>query len=133
MRVVYLINQKFQDCNSINDSPCSYLCITIQLVGGVFCDRLKFGSTAALDCRTVQNKGRYVLRKNALIATHFFGITVVQSYDCTMVGRKESRCPRFKLQTQIKATKSLFGRKKYIKGYLSKLCKTFCKMIITFF
>ena len=26
---------------------------------GVFCDRLKLGSTAALDCRTGQNKGRY--------------------------------------------------------------------------
>ena len=26
---------------------------------GVFCDRLKFGSTAALDCRTGLNKGRY--------------------------------------------------------------------------
>ena len=26
---------------------------------GVFCDRLKFGSTAAIGCRTDQNKGRY--------------------------------------------------------------------------
>ena len=26
---------------------------------GEFCDRLKFGSTAAPDCRTGQNKGRY--------------------------------------------------------------------------
>ena len=26
---------------------------------GIFCDRLKFGSTAALDCPTGQNKGRY--------------------------------------------------------------------------
>ena len=25
----------------------------------VFCDSLKLGSTAALDCRTGQNKGRY--------------------------------------------------------------------------
>ena len=25
----------------------------------VFCDRLKFGSTAALDCHTGQSKGRY--------------------------------------------------------------------------
>ena len=25
----------------------------------LFCDRLKLGSTAALDCRTGQNKGRY--------------------------------------------------------------------------
>ena len=26
---------------------------------GVFCNRLKLGSTAALDCQTGQNKGRY--------------------------------------------------------------------------
>ena len=26
---------------------------------GVFCDKLKLCSTAALDCRTGQNKGRY--------------------------------------------------------------------------
>ena len=26
---------------------------------GVFCDRLRLGSTAALDCLTGQNKGRY--------------------------------------------------------------------------
>ena len=27
---------------------------------GVFCDRLKFGSTTALDCRTGQNKSKYL-------------------------------------------------------------------------
>ena len=31
----------------------------------VFCDRLKFGSTAALDCHTGLNKGRY--HKNELL------------------------------------------------------------------
>ena len=31
----------------------------------VFCGRFKFGSTAALDCRTCQNKGRY--RKKELL------------------------------------------------------------------
>ena len=36
---------------------------------GVFCDRLKLCSTAALDCRTGQNKGRY-REKKALIPTH---------------------------------------------------------------
>ena len=35
---------------------------------GVFCDRLKLVSTAALDCRTGQNKGRY-RKKRALIPT----------------------------------------------------------------
>ena len=33
---------------------------------GIFCDRLKLGSTAALDSRTGQNKGRYC-EKSALI------------------------------------------------------------------
>ena len=35
---------------------------------GAFCDRLKFGSTAARDCRTGQNKDRYC-KKRAIIAT----------------------------------------------------------------
>ena len=39
---------------------------------GVFCDKLKFGSTAALDCRTGQNKSRYG-KKRALIATRLIG------------------------------------------------------------
>ena len=34
---------------------------------GVFCDRLKFGSTAALNCPTGQNKGRYCKKKARLI------------------------------------------------------------------
>ena len=34
----------------------------------VFCDRLKLCSTAALDCRTGQNKGRY-RKKRALVPT----------------------------------------------------------------
>ena len=33
---------------------------------GVFCDMLKFGSTAAVDCRTGQNKDRYC-KKELLI------------------------------------------------------------------
>ena len=36
---------------------------------GVFCDRLKFCSTAALDCHTGQNKGRFC-KKAAPVATH---------------------------------------------------------------
>ena len=35
---------------------------------GVFCDMLKLGSTAALDCWTGKNKGRY-REKIALIPT----------------------------------------------------------------
>ena len=34
---------------------------------GVFCDRLKFGSTAALDCRIGQNKGRYCKKELLLL------------------------------------------------------------------
>ena len=34
---------------------------------GVFCDRLKFGSTAALNCRTGQNKGRYCKKELLLL------------------------------------------------------------------
>ena len=34
---------------------------------GVFCERLKFGSTAALDCRTGQNKGRYCKKELLLL------------------------------------------------------------------
>jgi hypothetical protein len=33
----------------------------------VFCDRLKFGSTAALDCRNGQNKGRYCKKELLLL------------------------------------------------------------------
>ena len=38
----------------------------------IFFDGLKFGSTAALGCRTGQNKGRYC-KKRALIATRLVG------------------------------------------------------------
>ena len=36
---------------------------------GVFCDRLKLGSKAALDCRTGQNKGRYSKNSSYLVST----------------------------------------------------------------
>ena len=39
----------------------------------VFCDRLKFGSTAALDCRTGQNKGRYH-EKDPVVTVPYFVI-----------------------------------------------------------
>ena len=35
---------------------------------GVFCDGLELGSTAALDCQTGQNKGRYH-EKRATLST----------------------------------------------------------------
>ena len=34
---------------------------------GVFCDRLKFGSTAALDCPIGKNKGRYCKKELLLL------------------------------------------------------------------
>ena len=34
---------------------------------GVFCDRVKLGSTAALDCLTGQNKGRYIKEELLLL------------------------------------------------------------------
>ena len=40
---------------------------------GVFYDRLKLGSTAALDCRLGQNKGRYC-EKKALIPTRLVAL-----------------------------------------------------------
>ena len=39
---------------------------------GVFCDRLKFGSTAALDCRTGQNKGSYPKKELLLLLVLLF-------------------------------------------------------------
>ena len=42
---------------------------------GVFCDRLKLGSTASLDCRTGQNKGRY--REKKLIPTRLVVSTLL--------------------------------------------------------
>lgn len=62
--VLYWVNQKFKDRNRITWYTYHYVC---QLMG-VLWDRLKFGSTTALDCCTGQNKGRYC-KKIALIAT----------------------------------------------------------------
>ena len=39
---------------------------------GVFCDRLKFGSTAALDCRTCQNKNRFHISSYSFRGNYFF-------------------------------------------------------------
>ena len=51
---------------------------------GVFCDRLKLCSTAALDCRTGQNKGRYhekelLLLLVSLVHQHHILATVLLS------------------------------------------------------
>ena len=65
MCVVYLVNLKVKDCYSINASADIHITIHIAIhryvyqLMGVFCDRLKLCSTAAPDCRTGQNKGRY--------------------------------------------------------------------------
>ena len=64
--VVYWVNQKFKDHNSIDASPYTELYVYHQLMG-VFCDRLKFGSTVARDCRTGQNKDRYCKKELLLL------------------------------------------------------------------
>ena len=47
MRVVYWVNQKFKDRNSIDASADKHIAIHsfVYQVMGVFCDRLKLGST----------------------------------------------------------------------------------------
>ena len=63
--IVYLVNLKFKDRFSINASADIHIAIHIAIhryvyqLMGVFCDRLKLCSTAAPDCQTGQNKGRY--------------------------------------------------------------------------
>ena len=61
LRVVYLVNLKFKDCFLINASADihSVIHIYVYQLMGVFCGRLELCSTAAPDCRTGQNKGRY--------------------------------------------------------------------------
>ena len=55
LRVVYLINLKFKDRYFIDTSADIHIYVYLY----VFCDMLKLCSTAAPDCRTGQNKGRY--------------------------------------------------------------------------
>ena len=50
----------------------------------VFCDRLKLGPTAALDCQTSQNKGRY-RKRTALISTHLVAYDLCISYLTTFI------------------------------------------------
>ena len=57
LSVVYWVNQKYKDRNSIDASADIHNAIH-QLMG-VFCDRLKLDSTASPNCQTEQNKGRY--------------------------------------------------------------------------
>ena len=40
----------------------------------VYCDRLKLGSTAALNCQTGQNKGRYCKKELSFLLTHLVDI-----------------------------------------------------------
>jgi hypothetical protein len=44
---------------------------------GVFCVRLKFGSTAALDSRTGQNKGRYCKKALLLLLVSLYATMLV--------------------------------------------------------
>ena len=39
----------------------------------VFCERLKLGSTAALDCQTGQNKGRYCKKELSFLLVSLIG------------------------------------------------------------
>ena len=41
---------------------------------GLFCDKLKLGSTAALDCRTGQNKGSYRKKELSFLFVSLAGI-----------------------------------------------------------
>ena len=56
---------------------------------GVFWDRLKFGSTAALDCSTGQNKGRYC-KKELLLLLVSMSESTTQSKNGLNQGQ---RCP----------------------------------------
>ena len=56
----------------IKRQNCVYFCNTVYVhqLMGVFCDRLKLGSKAALDCQTGQNKGRYRKRELSFYSSH---------------------------------------------------------------
>ena len=60
-----------------------------QLIG-VFCEGLKLGSTAALDCRTGQNKGRYREKELLLLLVSLelllYGRTIARWYDGKRTG-----------------------------------------------
>ena len=47
---------------------------------GVFCDSLKFGSTAALDCHTGQKKGKYCKKELLLplVSVHSTNLNAAQ-------------------------------------------------------
>ena len=65
LHVVYLVNLKFEDRFSFDASADIHIAIHIAIhryayqLMGVFFDKLKVCSTAAPDCQTGQNKGRY--------------------------------------------------------------------------
>ena len=65
MHVVYLVNLNFRDRFSIDTSADIHIAIHVAIhryvyhLMGVFCHRFKLCFTAAPDCRTGQNKGRY--------------------------------------------------------------------------
>ena len=44
---------------------------------GVFCDRLRFGSTEALDCCTGQNKGRYSKKELLLLLLLLISVSLL--------------------------------------------------------
>ena len=52
---------------------------------GAFCDRLTLGSTAALDCRTGKNKGRYRKKELLLLCTCLVGLNQKKSKNKVVV------------------------------------------------
>ena len=57
---------------------------------GIFCDRLKFGSTTALVCHTGQNKGRYCEKELLLLLVSLelllYSCTIARWYDGKKAG-----------------------------------------------
>ena len=51
---------------------------------GVFCDRIMLGSTTALDCQTVQNKGKYCKKEFLLLLVL---LSRVQTECCPLTDR----------------------------------------------
>ena len=60
---------------------------------GVFCDRLEFGSTAALDCHTGLNKGRYCEKELLLLLVSLDKFNTKKTVRCHDNVSLNSRCP----------------------------------------
>jgi Fic family protein len=71
----------------------------------IFCDRLKFGSTAALNSRTGQNKGRYPKKDLLLLLSLLFQpnnfLRILKSAKISKAEKEtvNQTCPKSILQT----------------------------------